>query len=87
MAKMGQNTVFWAWEVSSRPPNPILQVLDSKKTSNVWYGSRKIGFSGPPHPKNGHFLPKNGLKVPILGKKAVFFGAWVLSSRPPYPNF
>ena len=39
MPKLGQNTVFWAWELGSRPPNPIMQVLDSEKTSSALYGS------------------------------------------------
>ena len=39
--------------------------------------------SGPPPPKNGHFLPKNGLKMPILGQKTVFFGLGWSIRRPP----
>ena len=42
-----------------------------KQTSIPWYGSRKIGVSGPPHPKKWQFLAKNGLKLPILGTKTV----------------
>ena len=35
-------------------------------------------------PKNGHFLPKNGLKMPFLGQKQCFWGR-VVSSTPPHP--
>ena len=31
-AKIGPKTLFfWAWDVSSRPPNPVLPVLELKK--------------------------------------------------------
>ena len=33
-----------------------------------------MGVSGPPHPKTGHFLLENGLKMPILGLKHCFLG-------------
>ena len=44
-----------------------------------------MGDSGPPPPKNGHFLPKNGLKMPILGQKQCFLG-WggQFDAPPPY---
>ena len=32
-----------------------------------------MGDSGPLPLKNGHFLPKNGLKMPILGQKQCFW--------------
>ena len=36
-------------------------------------------------PKKGHFLAKNGLKFPILGKKAVFWGLGAQFKAPlPY---
>ena len=36
-----------------------------------------MGDSGrpPPPPKNGYFLLKNGLKMPILGQKQCFLGS------------
>ena len=37
------------------------------------YGSRKLGVLRP-LPKKAHFLLKNGLKIPIWGKKTLFFG-------------
>ena len=42
--------------------------------------------SGPPPPKNGHFLPKNGLKMPILGEKKSFLGLGG-QYKPPLPYF
>ena len=41
-----------------RPPNPILQVLDSKKTAVAWYGARKQVFQGGPTQKMAIFWPK-----------------------------
>ena len=47
-----------------------------------------MGVSGRPLPqkKNGHFLPKNGLKMPILATNSVFW-ALVVTSRPPPPPY
>ena len=39
-----------------------------------------------PHPKDGLFLAKNGLKLPIWAKKQCFWTR-VLISRPPCPIF
>ena len=39
--------------------------------------------SGPPPQKNGHFLPKNGLKRPILGQKQCFLGSGGQFDAPP----
>ena len=33
-----------------------------------------MGDSPPPPPKKGHFLPKKGPKMPILGQKQCFLG-------------
>ena len=57
-----------------------------KKTCVVGYGSRKMGDSPPPPPpKNGHFLPKKGLKMPILGQKQCFLGlGGQFKAPPPY---
>ena len=56
------------------PPTLFCRCLTRKYIGcMVW--NRKIGISGAPHPKkNNHFLPKNGLKLAILGKKAMFLG-------------
>ena len=69
-----------------KAPEPYFAGARLKKTSIAWYGSRKISVSGPPHPKNGHFLAKNGLKLPIFVKKAVFLclGA---EFKAPLPYF
>ena len=68
----------------SRPPYPIFQVLDTKK--HVLHGIEAIKWvcrAAPP--KKWHFLAKNGLKLPILGKKAVFLGLGAQFSTPlPY---
>ena len=86
-AKIGPTTLFFGLGRSVRaPPPPYFAGARIKKTSFAWYVSRKIGFLGPPHPKDGHFLAKNGLKLPIWAKKQCFWTR-VLSSRPPYPIF
>ena len=48
-----------------------------KKTCVAGLGTQKIGDSGPLPPplKNGHFLPKNGLKMPFLGQKQCFLAS------------
>ena len=38
--------------------------------------------SGPPPGKNGHFLPKNGLKMPVFGEKQCFSAQVGSSTRP-----
>ena len=68
-----------------KAPQPYTARAWLGKTSVARYGSRKISVSGPPHPKNGHFLAKNGLKLPIFGKKAVFLGLGARAKAPlPY---
>ena len=37
-----------------------------------------------PPKKKGHFLPKNGLKMPILATNSAFW-ALVVTSSPPHP--
>ena len=69
-----------------KAPQPYFARAWLEKTSVAWYGSRKIRVSGPPHPKNGHFLAKNGLNLPILGKKAVFLGLGA-QVKAPLPYF
>ena len=65
---------FFLRVVISRPPNLFCTCMTEKKTCVAGYGSRKLGVSGPPHPKNGLSLPKNGLNMPILGQKRWFLG-------------
>ena len=44
-----------------------------------------MGDSAPPPPQNGHFLPKKGLKMPILGQKQCFLGlGGQFKAPPPY---
>ena len=57
-ANFGPKPVFFGLGWPFQAPHPILQVLDSKKSCVAAYGSRKMGESGPPPPKNGQFLPK-----------------------------
>ena len=77
--------------VSSRPLNPILQALDSMEHVVQGMESKKWVFQGHPTQKKcPFFLPKNGLKRPILGKKQCFLGLggqgnWEVSTRPPNP--
>ena len=84
---IGPKTMFfWPWEVSSRPPNPILQVLDSEKHQLRGMEAKKYVFWGHPTQKNGHFLAKNGLNLPILGKKAVSLDT-AAQFKTPLPFF
>ena len=39
--------------------------------------------SGPPPPKNRHFLLKNGLKMPFLGRKQCYLGSGGQFNTPP----
>ena len=39
--------------------------------------------SGPPPPQKMPFLPKNGLKMPILGQKQCFLGSGGQFDAPP----
>ena len=43
-----------------------------------------MGFSAPPPPPNGHFLPKNGLKTRILATSSIFW-ALVVTPSAPHP--
>ena len=57
-----------------------------KKTCVAGLGPRTMGDSGSPPLKNGHFLPKNGLKMPILGQKQCILG-WGGQFDAPQPYF
>ena len=43
-----------------------------------------MGDSAPPPPQKGHFVPKKGLKMPILGQKQCFLGLGG-HFKPPHP--
>ena len=65
------------------PQGPALNIVEAtthlgvvlKKTCVAGLGTRKMGDSGPPPLNNAHFLPKNGLKMPILGQKQCTLGS------------
>ena len=40
---------------------------------------------GPPPPNNGHFMPKNGFKMPFLCRKRCFLGSGGQFKPPPHP--
>ena len=55
--------------------SPTTPVARLNETCVAGYDSRKMGDSGPPPlQKNGYFLPKKGLKMPILGQNQCFLG-------------
>ena len=54
-----------------------------KKTCVAGLGPWTMGDSGPPPLKNRHFLPKNGLKMPILGQKQCLLGSGGQFDAPP----
>ena len=86
MPILDQKQYFLGLGVHFKAPHPILQMPDSKKHVLQGMGAGKwVIQPPPPPPKNGHFLPKKSLKMPILGRKTVFFGHWVAISRPPLP--
>ena len=71
-----KNSVFWAWVAISRPPHPILQVLDSKKKHVLQHmGAGKWVNQGRRPQKMANFCPKKGLKMPFLGQKQCFLGS------------
>ena len=85
MPILGKKKCFFGnWEVSSRPPNPILQVLDSKKHVLQHMEGRKWVFQGLPTHKMAIFCPKMAYNCPFWAKSCVFWG-WVVSLRPPNP--
>ena len=46
---------------------------------------QKRVLQGRPPPKNGHFLPKNGLKLPFISHKKCFLGLeWSVQGPQPY---
>ena len=72
--------------LSSRPPYPIFWVLDTKKHMLHSIDARKPVYQGCPTQKNGHFVLKNGLKMPTLGLIHCFLG-WGGQFQAPQPYF
>ena len=64
-------------------PPPYFAGAQLNKTCVAGLESRKIGDSGPPPVKGGHFLPKNGLKMPFVGQKQCFLGSGGQFHTPP----
>ena len=85
MPILDQKQYFLGFGVHFKAPHPISQMPDSKKKSVSGYGSRKMGDSGLPPQKNGHFLAKKSLKMPIFGQKQCFLGlGGQFKAPPPY---
>ena len=83
-ANFGPETVFfWARAGSSNPPHPILQVPDANKHVLQGMDARKWVIQGRATQKSGHFLPKNGLKMLILGQIHCFLGLGSHFKVPP----
>ena len=72
MPFLGQKQCFLGSGGQLNTPHPMSQVLDSEKHVLQGWGAEKLVIQGRPPQKNGHFLPKNGLKMPILGQKQCF---------------
>ena len=69
MPFLGQKKCFLGSGGHFKTPRPYLSGAPLKK------GSRKRADSGTPRVKNGHFLPKNGLKMPIWRPKQCSLGS------------
>ena len=85
MPILGQKQCFLGSGGQFDAPPPYFAGARLKKTCVAGLGPRTMGDSGSPPLKNGHFLPKNGLKMPILGQKQCFLG-WggQFDAPPPY---
>ena len=60
MPILGQKQCFLGSGGQFDAPPPYFAGARLKKTCVAGLGSRKMGDSGPPPQKNGHFLLKNG---------------------------
>ena len=60
MPILGQKQCFLGSGGQFDAPPPYFAAARLRKTCVAGSGSRKMGDSGPPPLKNGHFLPKNG---------------------------
>ena len=78
-----ENSGFWGRVVNLTPPHPISQVLHSNKHVFQGWEPEKWLFQGRPPGKKGHFLPGNGLKMPILGQKQCSLGSGGQFDAPP----
>ena len=84
MPILDQKQYFLGLGVHFKAPHPILQMPDSKKHVLQGMGAGKwVIQPPPPPPKNGHFLPKKSLKMPILGQKQCFLGTGWPFQGPP----
>ena len=77
MPILGQKQCFFGL----RPP--YFAGARLKRTCVAGHGNQETGDSGPPQPKNAHFLPKNGLKMPILGRMKCSLGSASQLKPPP----
>ena len=84
IANFGQKSSVLGLGCSGQGP-PIL-FLRSLTPKNMYCMALKLenGFFRAANPKNGHFLPKSGQKMSILGLKH-YFWAWEVSSSPRNP--
>ena len=75
MQILGQKQCFLGSGGQFDAPPSYFSGAQLKKTCVAGLGPRTMGDSGPPPLKNRHFLPKNGLKMSILGQKQCFLGS------------
>ena len=85
MPILGKKAVFLGLGAQVKAPLPYFFGGFTQKKCVAWYWSQIMGVSGPPHPKNGHFLPQKGVKMPKLGLKHCFLGfGGQFKAPPPY---
>ena len=82
-ANFGQKGSVFGLGCSVQDPRTLFFRCLTQKTMFCMVLKSQIGVSGPPHPKHGHFLPQNGLKMPILGLKHRCFGLRRSDQGPP----
>ena len=84
MPILGQKQCFLGTGWPFQGPPSLFCRCSTQKKCVAALGTQKIGDSAPPPLQNGHFLSKNGLKMPFLCQNSVFW-ARVVSSTPSHP--
>ena len=75
MPILGRNQSLFGSNGQFKAPRPILQVLNWREHVLQYIGAGKWVFQGRPPTKKKVTFPKNGLKLPILGRKQCFLGS------------
>ena len=82
-ANFGPKPVVLGSGGQSKAPHPVLRVPNSDKHVLQGMRARKWVIQVRDPQKNGHFLPKKRLKMPILGGKQCFLGLGGQFKAPP----